>query len=103
MAIEKITIKKVFQDSTTKDGNQKLWSKGKNQGKPYTTVSIIVDGKEGYFKNNANPGDKSLTITEGQTLVLKLTDSVAADGKTYHNFNFPTLKEMEVYDQFNPQ
>lgn len=110
--IQKVTLKtvKVYERPFRKesDGIENplyTYKKGKNIGKNFVMVNIQTEenGDE-YYSTPDMPGGKKASLMAGQTLVLNLTDTTSEDGqKVFHNFSFPSDKEMEIFNQFNPQ
>jgi hypothetical protein len=104
--LKRVTITKVYNNPTNKDGVPYSYKKGTNMGKNFSRIGIQTDetGEATYY-NNAMETDRAFKVEVGQTDVLRLEETPAADGsdKVFHNWSYATKKEIEAYNQFNPQ
>ena len=94
--LQKIKIAKIFINDKNKDGIAYVYKNGKNTGQNFVMVKIETsDGKK--MSTPALPGSSPTQFTAGQEVVLNVTQS-----GDFTNFNIPSKKEIEVYNQFNP-
>lgn len=93
--IKEVTITKVIKRETNKaTGLAYEYKNGKFAGQKYTWVGIKTEQTgDDMYSHNAMSGDRALTLQEGDTLVLKLTEN-----NGFKNFAFMSKKEMEVYE-----
>lgn len=100
--LKKVTITNVKVAESKFGSDEKYtFKKGKNIGKNFVMVSIQTkETEDEYYSSPAIPGSSKATIKEGDTLILRLTESQSADDqKTFKNFDYPTKAEEEVYNQ----
>ena len=104
--LKRVTITKVYKNDTNKDGVAYSYKKGANLGKNFSRIGIQTDetGEITYY-NNAMETDRAFKAEVGQNEVLRLEETLAGGGsdKVFHNWSYATKKEIEVFDQFNPQ
>jgi hypothetical protein len=93
MAIKKVTIEKLFKNTTDKDGIAYTYKKGKYTGQNFTRVSIKTSLSDDMYSSCVLNGDRALNLEIGQEVLLKLTES-----NGYKNFAFPTKDEEELYN-----
>lgn len=110
--LQKVKIKsvKIYERPFRKEGDgvenpSYVYKKGKHTGENFVMVNIQTEetGDE-YYSTPETIGGEKTKLMAGQTRVLNLTETTAPDGgKTFKNFSFPSQKELEVFNQFNPQ
>lgn len=95
--IKKVTITKVFKNDKNKDGIAYVFKKGKNEGKPFTRISIGTDQTgDDLWSTCVVNSDRALQLEVGQEVVLKLTEE-----NGYKNFNFPNKGELQVFEEMS--
>ncbi len=93
--LKKITIDKIFINDKNKDGVSYVGKNGKYAGQPFVMVKIkTTDGQT--VSTPSLLGGAPTQLTAGQTIVLNITES-----GDFKNFNIPSKKEIEVFNQFN--
>lgn len=98
--IKKVTISKVKVAETPFGKTEKyVYKKGTNVGKNFVMVTIQTNETgEDYYSTPAMPGERALTLKEGDVVLLNLTKTMSADGqKEFKNFNFPTKEQLAKF------
>lgn len=100
--LKKVTIKNIkIADKKYGTEDKYVYKSGKNVGKNFVMVSIQTNETgDNYYSTPALPTDQAAQLNEGDTVILKLTETTSSDGqKVFKNFNIPSKAEKEAYQQ----